>query len=83
MKTVREIREAIRKLGPKEAWQLAGERREYLDDLWDKEFEEDVNAGRLNQAIARAREEYAGAKTGSESCGSFHAALGSIDEHAG
>jgi hypothetical protein len=48
--------------------EIAGERcvaacrrvREHLDDLWDQEFEEDVNAGRLDQAIARARQEYPG-----------------------
>ena len=33
MSTVSEIREAIRKLPPKEAWQLAAELREHLDAL--------------------------------------------------
>jgi Arc/MetJ-type ribon-helix-helix transcriptional regulator len=61
--TVTEIREAIRKLPAKDAWQLAQELREHLDDLWDKQFEDDVKAGRLDKAIARAREEHANNKT--------------------
>ena len=46
MSTVTEIRDAIRKLPPQEAWRLAEELRDYLDALWDKQFEEDVKAGR-------------------------------------
>lgn len=61
--SITEIREAIRKLPAKEAWQLAQELREHLDDLWDKQFADDVKAGRLDQALARAREEYAADKT--------------------
>jgi hypothetical protein len=60
---VTEIREAIRKLPPQDAWKLAEDLREYLDALWDKQFEEDVKAGRLNDLIARAREEHAAGKT--------------------
>jgi len=36
--------------------------REHLDALWDKQFEGDVQAGRLDKLIARAREEYDGGK---------------------
>jgi hypothetical protein len=61
--TVTEIREAIRKLPAKEAWQLADELRDYLDALWDKQFEEDVEAGQLDTLIARARQEHADGKT--------------------
>ena len=63
MGTVTEIREAIRKLPPQEAWRLVEELRDYLDALWDKQFEEDVKAGRLDDLIARAREEHASGKT--------------------
>ncbi|HEX8897412.1 MAG TPA: hypothetical protein VF751_01840 [Chthoniobacterales bacterium] len=63
MSTVTEIREAIRKLPPKEAWELAEELRDHLDALWDDQFEKDVEAGRLDQLIARAREEHANGKT--------------------
>ena len=59
MSTVMEIREAIRKLPADEAWQLANQLREYLDDLWDKQFEEDVKDGRLDNVIAGARREHA------------------------
>jgi hypothetical protein len=63
MSTVTEIREAIRKLPPRDAWKLAEELREHLDGLWDKQFEEDVKAGRLDSVIARAREEHTAGKT--------------------
>jgi hypothetical protein len=63
MSTVTEIRAAIRKLPPQDAWKLAEDLREYLDALWDKQFEKDVKAGRLNDLIARAREEHANGKT--------------------
>ena len=63
MSTVIEIREAIRKLPPKEAWQLAAELREHLDALWDKQFEEDVKTGRLDDLIAAAKEEHARGET--------------------
>lgn len=63
MSTLTEIREAIQKLPAKEAWQLAEELREHLDALWDGQFEKDVEAGRLDKIIARAREEHASGKT--------------------
>jgi hypothetical protein len=63
MSAVTEIREAIRKLPPREAWKLAEELREHLDALWDKQFEEDVKAGRLDAVITRAREEHTAGKT--------------------
>lgn len=63
MSTVTEIREAIRRLPRKEAWQLAQELREHLDTLWDEQFEEDIKAGRLDNLISRAHKEYAEGKT--------------------
>jgi hypothetical protein len=60
MSTVTEIRDAIRQLPPREAWKLA---EELLDALWDKQFEQDAEAGRLGGMIARAREEHATGKT--------------------
>lgn len=63
MSPVAEIREAIRKLPPKETWQLAAELREHLDALWDKQFEEDVKAGRLDDLITTAKKEHARGKT--------------------
>ena len=58
MSTITEIRDAIRKLPAKDAWQLARELREHLDELWDKQFEKDVITGRLESVIGRARREY-------------------------
>ena len=61
--TVPEIREAIQQLPPKEAWKLAEELRDYLDVLWDQEFEQDVQEGRLDAVIERARAEHASGQT--------------------
>lgn len=63
MSTVAEIREAIRKLPPQDAWRLAEDLRDYLDALWDKEFEEDVKTGRFDALIAQARKEHAKGNT--------------------
>jgi hypothetical protein len=63
MSTVSEIREAFRNLPARDAWQLADELRDYLDALWDQQFEEDVEAGRLDALIAQARREHASGKT--------------------
>jgi Arc/MetJ-type ribon-helix-helix transcriptional regulator len=63
MSSVTEIRDAIRKLPAREAWQLAEELRDHLDALWDGQFEKDVEGGRLDQLIARAREEHSSGKT--------------------
>lgn len=63
MSTVTEIRKAIRNLPAHEVWKLAEELREHLDALWDKQFEQDVKAGRLDDVIARAREEHATGNT--------------------
>jgi hypothetical protein len=60
---ITEIREAIQKLPAKEAWQLAEELRDHLDALWDDQFEKDVAAGRLDELIARAREEHTRGET--------------------
>jgi hypothetical protein len=61
--TVTEIRDAIQKLPAQDAWRLAEELRDYLDALWDRQFEDDMKAGCLDQLIARAREEHASGKT--------------------
>jgi UTP:GlnB (protein PII) uridylyltransferase len=63
MSTVTEIRDAIRKLPAQDAWKLAADLRDYLDGLWDKQFEEDVKSRRLDDVIARAREDHTGGKT--------------------
>jgi len=42
---------------------LAEELRDHLDALWDEQFEKDVEAGRFDQIIARAREEHDSGKT--------------------
>ena len=63
MSTATEIAAAIRKLPPEEAWQLAEELRDHLDDLWDVELERDVAAGRLDGLIAKARADHKADRT--------------------
>jgi Arc/MetJ-type ribon-helix-helix transcriptional regulator len=60
---ITEIREAIRKLPAKEAWQLAEELRNHLGAVWDEQLENDVQGGRFDQMIARALKEHASGKT--------------------
>ena len=63
MSTATEIATAIRQLPPSDAWQLAHELRDYLDDLWDAEIERDVNAGRLDALVEKARAEHRAGRT--------------------
>ena len=63
MSTTTEIAAAIRQLPATDAWALAHELRDYLDDLWDAEIERDVNAGRLDHLVEKARAEHRAGQT--------------------
>ena len=63
MSTATEIAAAIRKLPEPDAWALARELRDYLDDLWDAEIERDVNAGKLDTLVEKARAEHRAGRT--------------------
>ena len=63
MSTATEIAAAIRELPATEAWKLASELCDYLDDLWDAKIESDVHAGRLDHLVAKARSEHRAGRT--------------------
>lgn len=63
MSTATEIAAAIRQLPAAEAWQLAHQFRDHLDDLWDAELERDVAGGRLDGLIAKARADHEAGRT--------------------
>ena len=56
--TVAEIQSAIRQLPAREAWEVARQLRDYLDELWDDQFEADGRAGKLDALLQRARADY-------------------------
>ena len=63
MSTAPEISAAFRQLPAADAWALAHELRDYLDELWDAEIERDVNAGRLDALVEKARAEHRAGRT--------------------
>lgn len=55
--TVREIESAIAQLPPKELAELAAWLQEYHQQAWDKEIEDDLEAGRLDAMLAEVDKE--------------------------
>lgn len=58
--TVREIESAIAQLPPKELAELAAWLQEYHQQAWDKEIEDDLEAGRLDAMLAEVDKECEG-----------------------
>ena len=58
MSTVAEIEAAIEKLPRDEFFSLRKWLQNKFDDEWDRQIEEDVDAGRLNQLAEEALTEY-------------------------
>ncbi len=56
--TVTEIESAIAQLPPAELAQLMTWLQEYHAQAWDKQIEEDLEAGRLDAILAEADKEY-------------------------
>lgn len=56
--TVTEIESAIAQLPPAELAQLMTWLQEYHVQAWDKQIEEDLEAGRLDAILAEADKEY-------------------------
>lgn len=54
MKTLLEIEKAIKELPAKEARKLADWLNQYLDDAWDKQMQNDLSTGKLDNFIAKA-----------------------------
>ena len=51
---MREIETEVTKLGPEELAAFAQWFQEYLADAWDRRIEEDIRAGRLDEAGKQA-----------------------------
>ena len=54
MTTLLEIEAAIKQLPESDVRQLAAWLQEYLDEKWDRQIEEDLTSGKLNNLIAQA-----------------------------
>jgi hypothetical protein len=53
MKTLLEIEKAIKELPAKEARKLADWLNQYLDDAWDRQMQNDLSTGKLDDFIAK------------------------------
>jgi hypothetical protein len=56
--SISEIEQAITELSPEERARLRAWFDEYYAEVWDKQIEDDVKAGRLDKLISEANEEY-------------------------
>ncbi|HEY9709245.1 MAG TPA: hypothetical protein V6D48_13665 [Oculatellaceae cyanobacterium] len=59
MTSLLEIEVAIKKLPESDARQLAAWLQAYLDETWDRQIEEDLTAGKLDNLIAQAEADIA------------------------
>jgi hypothetical protein len=58
MSTVQEIETAIQKLKPKEIREVGDWLDELREDLWDRQIDADIKAGRLDKLADKALEDY-------------------------
>lgn len=56
--SISEIEQAITELSPEELAQFRAWFDEYYAEVWDRQIEDDVKAGRLDKLISEANEEY-------------------------
>jgi len=56
--SVKEVEIAIAQLSPKELAELMAWLEEYHAQMWDKQIEEDLEAGRLDTLLAEVDKEY-------------------------
>lgn len=57
--SVKEIEQAIQELPRSEFKELVAWMEEHHNQIWDKQIEDDLEAGRLDSLIAEAEAEYA------------------------
>jgi hypothetical protein len=53
MSNLQELETKIKQLPKKEMYQLAGWLNNYIDDLWDRQIEQDLKQGKLDQIISK------------------------------
>ena len=58
MSTVKDIESAIAQLAPKDVHAVADWLQEYREELWDRQIEADAKAGRLDQLMEEAKQDY-------------------------
>jgi hypothetical protein len=58
MSTVAEIESAIKKLKPEDVWRVGNWLDELREELWDRQIDADVKAGRLDKLADKAMEDY-------------------------
>jgi hypothetical protein len=63
MSTVQEIETAIQKLKPQEIREVADWLQELREELWDRQIDADVKAGRLDKLAEKALEDYRAGRT--------------------
>ncbi|HEX5836689.1 MAG TPA: hypothetical protein VFY26_02580 [Anaerolineales bacterium] len=56
--SISEIEQAVTELSPEELARFRAWFDEYYAEVWDKQIEDDVRAGRLDKLISEANEEY-------------------------
>lgn len=59
MTTLPEIEAAIKQLSESDVRQLSVWLQEYLDEMWDRQIEADLGAGKLDKLIAKAEADIA------------------------
>ena len=59
MVTLDEIEAAIHQLPNSEVWELVARLQTYIDDMWDRQLEADLESGKLDTLIARAESDIA------------------------
>jgi hypothetical protein len=59
MSTLPEIEAVIKQLPENDIRQLAAWLEEYLEQMWDKQIENDLTSGKLNRLIAKAEADIA------------------------
>ena len=60
---VEELEQAVAELSPEKLAEFSEWFREYLADAWDEQIERDAEAGRLDDKIEQAKEEYEAGRT--------------------
>jgi len=62
MSTVKENETAISKLAPTEVHAVADWLQDYRDELWDRQFDADAAAGKLDKLIDKAKADFRAGK---------------------
>jgi len=58
MSTVAEIESAIKKLKPQEIYKVGNLVDELREELWDRQIDADAKAGKLDQLMEEAKQDY-------------------------